>query len=61
MTTIHLGGKLGKLFGKKWELLVSSPAEAVHAIDVNTGGAFKRYLAKDGQKKFYKVAVGKKD
>lgn len=60
MTTIHLGGKLGQVFGKRWELQVSSPAEAVHAIDVNTKGAFKQYLMEGGHKRCYKVAVGKR-
>lgn len=61
LTTIHLGGKLGQLFGKRWELQVSSPAEAIRAIDVNLKGELRKYLAKDGDKKFYKIAVGKKD
>lgn len=61
LTTIHLGGKLGQLFGKKWELMVSSPAEAIRAIDVNTKGKLRQYLSKEGAKKFYKIAIGKKD
>lgn len=61
LTTIHLGGKLGQLFGKRWELMVKSPAEAIRAIDVNLKGKLRQYLAKEGAKKFYKVAVGKKD
>lgn len=61
MTTIYLGGKLGTLFGKRWDLLVNNPAEAMRAIDVNTRGRFRTYLAKDGDRKFYKVAIGRKD
>lgn len=61
LTTIHLGGKLGQLFGKRWDLMVASPAEAIRAIDVNLKGKLRQYLAKEGAKKFYKVAVGKKD
>lgn len=61
LTTIHLGGKLGQLFGKRWDLMVKSPAEAIRAIDVNLKGKLRQYLAKEGAKKFYKVAVGKKD
>jgi len=60
LVKIHLGGKLGKLFGKKWELYVNSPAEAMKAIDVNTKGLFSQYLRKDGLKKFYKVAIQNK-
>lgn len=60
LTTIHLGGKLGTLFGKEWQLLVSSPAEAIRAIDINLGGRLKRYLTTEGARKFYRVAVGHK-
>lgn len=61
LTTIHLGGKLGQLFGKRWDLMVASPAEAIRAIDVNLKGELRKYLLKQGSKKFYKVGVGKKD
>lgn len=60
LTTIFLGGKLGTLFGKEWRLLVGSPAEAIRAIDINLGGALKRYLTTEGARKFYRVAVGHK-
>lgn len=58
--TIHLGGKLGQLFGKIWKLAVSSPAEAFFAINANTKGEFRRYLTTQGKAKYYKVAVGNK-
>lgn len=61
LTTIHLGGKLGQLFGKRWDLMVASPAEAIRAIDVNLKGELRKYLFKQGKTKFYKVGVGKKD
>lgn len=61
LTTIHLGGKLGQLFGKRWDLMVASPAEAIRAIDVNLKGELRKYLLKQGKTKFYKVGVGKKD
>lgn len=60
LTTIHLGGKLGQLFGKEWRLQVSSPAEAIRAIDVNVKGELKKYLFKQGKSKFYKIGVGSK-
>mgnify|MGYP001603506129 CR=1 FL=1 len=60
LTTIFLGGKLGTLFGKEWQLIVSSPAEAIRAIDINLGGRLRRYLSTEGAKKFYRVAVGHK-
>jgi predicted phage tail protein len=36
MITVNLHGKLGEDLGQTWELDVSSVAEALHAIDVNT-------------------------
>jgi len=38
MRTVYLHGKLGKRFGKKWRLDVSSAQEAVSAIDANQEG-----------------------
>lgn len=61
LTTIHLGGKLGQLFGKRWDLMVNSPAEAIRAIDINLKGKLRAYLTKQGISKFYKVGVGNKD
>lgn len=61
LTTIRLGGKLGSLFGKTWTLRVSSPAEAIRAIDVNLGGKLRRYLSGEGAKKLYKIGLGRKD
>lgn len=58
---IYLMGKLGKLFGKKWSLHVNSPAEAIRAIDINLKGKLTRYLLTEGAKKYYKVAVQKKN
>jgi predicted phage tail protein len=58
---IFLEGKLGKLFGRKWELFVSSPAEAIRAIDANLKGKLKKYLTNEGAKKYYKIAIQKKD
>jgi predicted phage tail protein len=60
LVKIHLGGKLGKIFGQEWDLYVSSPAEALRAINVNTKGGFFKYLRIDGNKKFYKIAVQNK-
>jgi predicted phage tail protein len=54
---------LGKRFGTKWDLYLSnpSPAEALRAINVNTGGALFRYLGSTGAKRYYKVALARKD
>lgn len=46
MKTIYLHGKLGKRFGKKWEIVVRSASEAVSAIDANTDG-FIDYIIKE--------------
>lgn len=55
---IHLGGHLGRLFGAEWELFVSSPAEAIRAIDANLKGALKEYLMTKGHNRFYRIALG---
>lgn len=60
LTNIYLGGKLGTTFGKHWKLRVNSVAEAIRAIDVNVKGRLCKYLYAQGNKKFYKIAVGKK-
>ena len=61
LVNIHLGGKLGKMFGKLWKLDVSSPAEAMRAISINTQGRFREYLETEGRNKYYKVCVGNKE
>ncbi len=61
LVNVYLGGALGKRFGSKWQLAVSSPAEAMHAIDVNTKGEFRRYLWTTGKHRFYKIALQSKD
>lgn len=45
----------------EWHLRVSSPAEAIRAIDANTGGALRRYLGGPGAKRYYKIALARKD
>lgn len=61
LTRIFLGGKLGMRFGKEWNLDVSSPAEAIRAIDINSNGELRKYLQSQGSSKFYKIAIDKKD
>lgn len=55
--TIHLQGKLGKLFGKEWKLNVSSVGEALRAININTKRGLEKYLTTDGALKHYKVCI----
>ncbi len=61
MVNIYLTGKLGRMFGPKWELDVKSPGEALRAIDANLRGALFEYLRGPGAKKPYKIAIQKKD
>ncbi len=61
LVRIVLGGRLGQLFGKEWQLYVSSPAEAIRAIDVNLKGKLRQYLSTTGAKKYYKVAIGREE
>lgn len=60
MVNVYLGGKLGRLFGEKWSLALNmgTPHEAIHAINVNTRGAFKRYLGAEGKSRYYQVGIG---
>jgi predicted phage tail protein len=51
MAKVKLCGRLGKLFGKEWDLDVSTPREALRAIDVNTKGKFLDYLYKTVREK----------
>ena len=61
MINIYLEGKLGRIFGKKWTLDVKSPIEAIRAIDINLKGKLIKYLTEQGDKKYYKIALQKKD
>ncbi len=60
LTRIFLGGKLGQLFGKEWKLYVKSPAEALRAININTGGKLKEYLRLQKRDTYYKCAINNK-
>lgn len=56
LTTIKLGGQLGKRFGRVHEFYVSSPAEAVRALCSQIAG-FREYLGDEDRKTQYKVFV----
>lgn len=57
--TVHLGGQLGTLFKSEWiGMNVLTPAEAIRAIDVNTKGAFLRYLSSDRAAEYH-ICVSK--
>jgi predicted phage tail protein len=40
LTTVILDGAMGRKFGRKWNLSVTTPADALKLIDVNVGGLF---------------------
>lgn len=40
LTTVILEGAMGKAFGRKWELAVNSPNEALRLIEANRPGLF---------------------
>lgn len=61
LVNVFLMGKLGQLFGESWKLAVSSPREALKAIDINTKGKFFEYLRTTGAKKYYKIATQSKE
>ena len=57
---VFLHGKLGKRFGKKWDLNIETPAEALRAIDANSDGFFKYIAAKENENVKYRVFIDKK-
>lgn len=59
LTTIRLGGQLGKVFGKTHKFYVSSPAEAVRAMCSQIEG-FAAYLNDPNRLTKYKVFVADK-
>lgn len=56
LTTIRLGGQLGKRFGRVYRFYVSSPAEAIRALSSQIEG-FAAYLADEKRQTKYKVFV----
>jgi predicted phage tail protein len=52
MKKVYLHGALGKRFGKKWELNVSTPAEAISALFANEP-EIEKYLNKKHQEGIY--------
>lgn len=45
MITVFLYGKLAEMFGSSYELAISSPSEAVRALECNNPGRFLKELA----------------
>ncbi len=62
MTHVFLHGEFGAAVGRKeWVLDVRSPAEAIHAIEANTGKALNFLRSKDQGKAYYRVVIDDKD
>ena len=55
---INLEGELGEKFGKVWNLNVSSPAEAIRAIDVQRKGFRKHFLDTHNAGMGYDIIIG---
>ena len=52
-------GELGNRFGHEWALDVTSPAEAIRAIIINTKGKFEEYLTGPAKDDLYQIALEK--
>ena len=61
LTKVYLDGAMGRKFGKKWELDIASPAEAIRMIDANMPG-FSMWI-RDNLKKYgaYRVVCRYRD
>ena len=61
-TTIRLHGQLGETVGNEWDLLVSSVAEAVSAIETLSKRKLFKYLLEEEKKNIrYKVYINEKE
>lgn len=61
---IITAGDLGVVLGRtEWKLHLTQPsvAEALRAIDVNTGGKLHAYLSNEGKQKPYRIALGREE
>jgi predicted phage tail protein len=58
--TIHLHGRLGKKYGRQHQLAVSTPAEAIRAINANHPGFADEILKLGEQGYAYRVLHGKR-
>lgn len=61
MTSIYLHGQLGKELGEKWDLNVDSVAEAISAIDANTGKLINFIQSKLQDKIAYNIVVDEEE
>jgi predicted phage tail protein len=61
MVTVYLYGELGRLFGKVWRLDVSSPKEAIRAIQMNGMKIYEYLIDKANLGTEYRVLLDGKD
>lgn len=61
MRTVRLYGKLGARFGRRFELAVASPAEAIQALCVQLNGFRRELLESKDKGVAYAVFVGKRN
>lgn len=61
LTKVILEGPMGKAFGKKWELQVNSPSEALRMIDANKPGVFAWIKANLQKYSHYRVVCEYED
>lgn len=58
LTTYHLHGVLGQMFGKTWTVDVQTVAEGFRAIDINLKGKLFSYWSQEGRDEKYRVKLG---
>jgi predicted phage tail protein len=61
MTSIYLHGELGRAIGEKWDLEVDSVAEAISAIEANTGKLINFIQEKIQDKIGYNIVVDEEE
>ena len=63
LTKIKFHGAIGKVIGKEdWELSISSPAEAIHAVNVQTNDRLrKHFIGEDTRDARYQILIDGKE
>lgn len=61
MTKVVLHGELGQVCGAEWELDITTPGEALRAIDANGGGIYEYLRKTDDGKAEYRVVLDDQD
>ena len=61
LTKVILDGAMGKHFGRRWDFLVSSPAEALRMVEANKPGLRAWIVSKAQKFSSYKVTCEYED